>query len=74
MLMKKLYISSYGESDVMQKKGNYSLLAEKMPKKYFVEGSSRDCPHRGLNNHTSERDTTFLPKILRLWVYESSYL
>jgi len=38
------------------------------------EGSLGDRPRRGLNNHTSERDTTLLPKTLRLWVYGSSYL
>ena len=38
------------------------------------EGSQGDSPHRDLNNHTSEKDTTLLPKTLRSWVYESSYL
>ncbi|KEH36762.1 hypothetical protein MTR_2g022150 [Medicago truncatula] len=31
-------------------------------------GSPVGRPHRCLNNHTSERDTTLLPKTLRLWV------
>jgi len=58
---------------------NLNVIFHKAPhvlKWYLLghEGSSGDRPYRDLNNHTSKRDATLLPKTLRLWVYGSSFL
>jgi len=38
------------------------------------EGEHWDSSHRGLNNLVCKRDVTLLLKILRQWIYGSSYL
>jgi len=41
---------------------------------WVMRGARGTRPHRGQNNHTSERDATLLPRTLRQWVFGSSHL